>query len=187
MTARFTVSATNIVGVQVVRRRRIEDHRGYLERLFCAEELAAAGWTRPVAQANRTFTRKAGAVRGMHFQYPPYADTKLVTCVRGAVFDIAVDLREGSSTLLQWHGEVLSAENGTSLLIPDGCAHGMQTLTTEVELVYLHSSAYRADAEGGVHPLDPAVGVSWPLPVSELSERDAGHPFLLPSYRGIPS
>jgi dTDP-4-dehydrorhamnose 3,5-epimerase len=187
MTKRLVISDTSIEGVKLVRRLRMEDQRGYLERLFCAEEVAAGGWMRPIAQVNRTYTLKAGTVRGMHFQHPPYADMKLVTCVRGAVFDVAVDLRARSPTMLRWHGEVLSAENGTSMLIPERCAHGMQALTPDVELVYLHTSAFRPDAEGGVNPLDPALDIAWPLPVGELSARDAGYKPLSVDYGGISS
>ena len=105
------------------------DARGFLSRLFCAEELRAAGWTGPIAQINHTHTARKGTVRGMHFQYPPHAEMKLVSCLRGEVWDVAVDIRAGSQTFLRWHAEILSADNGRALLIPQGFAHGFQALT----------------------------------------------------------
>ncbi len=185
MSARFTITDTAIDGVKVVRRLRLGDARGSFERIFCAEELAGLGWTGPVVQVNRTRTAKAGTVRGMHFQRPPSAEQKLVSCTRGQVFDVAVDLRAGSPTYLRWHAEILSDDNATSMLIPEGCAHGIQTLTEDVELIYVHSFGYRADDEGGLHPLDPAIAVAWPLPVVELSARDQSHPPITRSFVGM--
>lgn len=185
MSGRFTIEDTPIAGVKIIRRKRLGDSRGFLERLFCGEELGAAGWTEPVAQINRTFTAQRGAVRGMHFQYPPATEMKLVTCIQGSVFDVAVDLRRGSPTFLRWYGHVLSADDDVSLLLPEGCAHGLQALTADVAILYLHSAAYDAAAEGAISPLDPRVAIAWPLPIGEMSERDAAHPPLTDSFIGI--
>ncbi len=182
---RFNITDLPLFGLKRIQRTVIGDARGFLSRLFCAEELAAAGWTRPIVQINHTLTARRGTVRGMHFQHPPQAEMKLVSCIRGQVFDVAVDLRQGSSTLLQWHGEILSATNHYALLIPEGFAHGFQTLTDDCELLYLHTSTYAPDAEGGCHPQDPALGINWPLPVADLSDRDGGHPFITRAYAGI--
>jgi len=185
MTRRFEVADTPIAGVKVVRRQRIGDARGRLARIFCADELRAAGWDGPVAQINHTVTAHRGTIRGMHFQRPPHAEIKLVSCLRGEVWDVAVDLRAGSPTFLRWHAERLSADNDTALLIPRGCAHGFQALTDGAELLYVHSAAYVADAEGGVDALDPRLAITWPLPVGEMSARDRGHPRIDAGFEGL--
>lgn len=183
--SRFTITDLPLAGLKRVQRQRLGDNRGFLARLFCAEELAAAGWAKPIAQINHTFTAKRGTVRGMHFQRPPHAEMKLVSCIRGEVWDVAVDLRVGSSTFLHWHAERLSAENGCALLIPEGFAHGFQALTDDVELFYCHSEAYAAEVEGGLHPNDPRLGIAWPLAIAELSARDAGHALITSDFEGV--
>ena len=182
---RFTVSDTVISGLKVIERQQIGDSRGFLARLFCAEELADAGWQKPIAQINQTLTEKKGTVRGMHFQYPPHAEMKLVSCLQGAVWDVAVDLRAGSPTFLQWHAQELSADNRRAYLIPEGFAHGFQTLTDDCELLYLHSDAYAPQAEAGLNPRDPELSIAWPLPVSEISARDEKHPMLDARFKGV--
>lgn len=183
--SRFTVTELPLAGLKRVERRKLGDSRGFLSRLFCADELAAAGWERPIAQINHTFTGRRGAVRGLHYQRPPHAEMKLVNCLRGEVWDVAVDLRAGSPTFLRWHAERLSAENACALLIPEGFAHGFQALSDDVELLYCHSAAYVADAEAGLHPADSALEIAWPLPVAELSARDSQHPLLRWEFEGI--
>ena len=178
---------TALAGVLRVSRRRREDERGFLARLYCRDTFAAHGAAFQVAQVNHTLTRRPGTVRGLHFQHPPHAESKLVTCVRGRVFDVAVDLRRGSPTFLRWHGAELSAEAGTALLVPPGCAHGFQCLEPDSELVYLHSAPWVAAAEGAAHPLDPRLAIAWPLPPAGLSARDAGHPLLDDTFEGIPT
>jgi dTDP-4-dehydrorhamnose 3,5-epimerase len=183
--SRFSCSPLCIPGVVAVQRQRIGDARGSLSRVFCAEELTAAGWAWPVQQINHTHTLRTGTVRGMHYQRPPHAEAKLVSCMRGRVWDVAVDLRAGSPTFLQWCAQELSADNRTALLIPPGCAHGFQALTDDAELLYLHSAPYAPRADGGLHPADPRLGIAWPLPIAELSARDAGHPMLGDSFLGL--
>jgi len=185
MSARFTLRTTPIAGVVVVTRQRLGDARGYLERLFCAAELAAIGWTGPIAQINRTRSESRGTLRGLHYQHPPHAEAKLIFCTAGAVFDVAVDLRAGSPTFCKWHAETLTVDNGEALLIPPGCAHGFQTLTDGVEMLYLHSVAYAADAEDGVRFDDPTLGIDWPLAGPTLSARDALHPPLNAAFKGL--
>ncbi|MBP3128267.1 dTDP-4-keto-6-deoxy-D-glucose epimerase [Thalassospira sp. ER-Se-21-Dark] len=176
---------TCLTGLKTVERKMRSDTRGFLSRLFCAEELLYAGWRKPIAQVNHVRTKKKGAIRGMHFQFPPHAEMKLVTCVKGAVVDVAVDLRAGSPTFLKWYMEKLSAVNGRALLIPEGFAHGYQTIDVECELVYLHSAGYEPAAEGGVNPFDPTLSISWPLQISEISERDRNHTMIDESFKGI--
>jgi dTDP-4-dehydrorhamnose 3,5-epimerase len=184
--SRFKIVDTPLLGLKIIERIRASDARGFLSRLFCAEELAAAGWHKPIAQINHTLTRHRGAVRGMHFQHPPHAETKLVTCLRGEVWDVAVDLRLSSPTLLHWFAERLSPENGRAMLIPEGFAHGFQALTPDCELLYLHSCAYTPASEGAIHPEDPRVGIAWPQVITERSVRDQSHPMLTAEFVGIP-
>lgn len=169
---RFAVTDLPLAGLKRIERQRLGDARGFLARLFCAQELRADGWSKPIAQINHTYSARAGTLRGLHFQRPPSAEMKLVSCLRGAVFDVAVDLRARSSSLLAWHAETLSADNNAALLIPEGFAHGFQALTDDVELLYCHSMAYDPLAESGFHPLDPRLAIAWPLPVTLLSDRD---------------
>lgn len=184
-TARFEFVVTPLAGLTLVQRKPTEDERGFLGRLFCAEEFRAAGLHKHVEQINHTFTRKKGAVRGMHFQYPPHAEIKIVNCLKGEIFDVAVDLRKDSLTFLRWHAEILSAENRKSLLIPEGFAHGFQTLTNDCELIYLHTTAFRPEAQGALNAADPRLAITWPLPIAELSERDQTHPFIGSDYDGL--
>jgi dTDP-4-dehydrorhamnose 3,5-epimerase len=176
---------TPIAGLVLVQRQRIEDGRGFFSRIYCTEELKAAAVRKPIAQVNHSLTRCKGTVRGMHFQRPPHAESKFVTCLRGEVFDVAVDLRKNSPTFLKWHGEVLSAANQRSLLIPEGFAHGFQTLTGDCELVYLHTAAYQGAAEGALNATDPRLAIAWPMEITELSDRDHGHPMLAADFDGI--
>ncbi|MCV9998888.1 dTDP-4-dehydrorhamnose 3,5-epimerase [Pararhizobium sp. YC-54] len=185
MSARFTAHATPLQGLCVISRKRMSDDRGFLSRLFCEEDLAAFGWQGHVAQLNETGTRHKGTVRGMHFQRPPHAEIKLVTCTRGRILDIAVDIRAQSPTFLQHFAVELSEDNACSLLIPEGFAHGFQALTDDVRMIYAHSEPYAASSEGGLNPEDPMLGIDWPLPVVNLSPRDAAHPLLSSDYRGV--
>jgi dTDP-4-dehydrorhamnose 3,5-epimerase len=182
--SRFTTVETPLAGLVVLRRSPIADPRGYLERVYCADELSAVQ-PKPIVQINRTLTRERGALRGMHFQHPPYAEAKLITCLRGEVFDVAIDLRRGSETFLQWHAEVLRADDHTTLLVPEGFAHGFQTLTENCEMLYMHSAAYHQGAEGGLNALDPTLAISWPLPITDMSARDRGHEMLTDAFRGL--
>lgn len=182
---RFTVIDLPLAGLKIVERQRLGDSRGFLARLYCAEELVAVGWTKPIAQINHTYTAKRCTVRGMHFQYPPYAEMKLVSCMRGEVWDVALDVRVDSPTFLHWHAQLLSAENCRALLIPEGFAHGFQTLTDEVDLLYCHSVAYSSSAEAGLNPLDARLAIAWPLAINELSVRDKAHPLVDTEFKGV--
>ena len=184
--SRFDFISTPLTGLKLVQRKAIEDHRGFLSRLYCAEEFSEAGIIKkPIAQINHTLTRKKGAVRGLHFQHAPHAETKLVSCLKGEIWDVAVDLRSNSPTFLQWHGEILSAANRKSLLIPEGYAHGFQALTEDCELIYLHTEPYHPEAEGAFNVSDPRLSITWSLPIGELSERDRNHPFVKSDFQGI--
>lgn len=183
--SRFEFRDTSLQGLRVLQRTRVEDKRGFLSRLFCVDEMRSAGWMGPVAQVNHVHTSAFGTVRGMHFQHAPYAETKLVVCVSGEIWDVAVDIRRGSPTFLRWHAETLSSRNLRALLIPPGFAHGYQSLASDSELIYFHSAAYRPDAEGAIRPTDPCLGVDWPMQIAEMSERDRNHPLLRSDFLGI--
>lgn len=179
MTGRFTICETPLGGLLTVVRHPRCDDRGYLERLFCDDDFSSfIPNGKRIVQINRTLTRNAGLVRGMHFQRPPHGELKIISCLRGSVFDVAVDVRPTSPTRYAWHGVVLSAVSHNALVIPEGFAHGFQALTADCELLYLHTAAWVADSEAGLNPLDPALDIRWPLPVAGMSERDRNHPFL---------
>ena len=183
--SRFTVSDTALAGLKCVTRHVLGDVRGSLTRLFCADDLAGAGWHSAIAQINLTVTAQKGTVRGLHFQKPPHAEMKLVSCLKGEVWDVAVDLRADSPTFLNWHAEILSADNHRALLIPEGFAHGFQALTDDVEMLYCHSVPYCAQADSGLNALDSRLGIAWPLPMALMSARDTAHPLLTPDFEGV--
>ena len=183
--SRFTVTETPLRGLMRVQRQTLRDERGFLSRLFCSNELQSAGWSGVVAQVNHTCTRHAGTVRGLHYQTPPCAEIKLVSCLRGRVWDVVVDVRLGSPTYLQWHAEELSVSNGCAMLIPQGFAHGFQALEDDSELLYCHSAAYAPQAEAGLYALDARLAIAWPLPVQGLSPRDAGHMPIGDDFEGV--
>jgi dTDP-4-dehydrorhamnose 3,5-epimerase len=185
VSSRFEISDTLLEALKVIRRKPVGDHRGYLERLFCTEDLCRLMNGTVIRQINHTVTAKRGAVRGMHFQFQPHAESKIVSCLRGEVFDVAVDVRSGSKTFLHWHAEVLSGSNHTSLFVPEGFAHGFQTLTEECEMLYFHTAPWHPGAEGGLNPRDPALNIAWPITVTEVSARDASHPMLTNEFAGV--
>lgn len=187
MSTRFDILDTPLSGLRLLQRKPIGDSRGYLERLFCADELQALVPGKHIAQINHTLTASRGTVRGLHFQRPPHAETKFVSCLRGEVFDVAVDLRHNSPTFLRWHAELLSADNHKTLVIPEGFAHGFQTLTDNCEMLYFHTAAYQPGAEGGLNAQDSRLAIQWLLPVAGLSPRDAAHPLLNDDFTGVAS
>lgn len=176
---------TAIAGVFVVDTKSFQDSRGAFTRLFCERELADAVGGRHIDQINHSRTATIGAVRGLHFQRPPHAETKMVRCLKGRVWDVAVDLRKGSRTFLQWHAQELSATNSLMLVIPEGCGHGFQVLEPDSELLYLHTASYTPLVEGGVRFDDPALNIPWPLPVADLSKRDKEHPLINKNFQSI--
>lgn len=179
-TPRFTFTPTPLAGVWLVRRKPIADARGFFARAYCADEFRTIGLALPIAQINHSYSRHAGTVRGLHFQHPPHHETKIVSCPAGRIFDVAVDLRYGSPTYLQWFGAELSAQAGDALVVPPGCAHGFQTLQDDAQTLYCVTAPYSGAAEDGLNPFDAALGVRWPLAATEVSERDAQRPPLDP-------
>jgi dTDP-4-dehydrorhamnose 3,5-epimerase len=181
---RFRFHSTPISGLTVIERTRIQDSRGFLSRFLCMRTLQPLGM-KPIQQINQTLTKKAGAIRGLHFQYPPESEIKIVSCLHGRILDVAVDLRADSQTFLKWYATELSAENNLSFYIPEGFAHGFQTLTEDCELLYLHTANYSPAHEAGINPLDSKLAISWPMPVTEISARDQAHPMLDSGFKGI--
>ncbi len=179
---RLTIIDTPIAGLKLVKTAPVGDHRGSFARLFCAAELAPLGLPGPVVQINHSFTAAKGAVRGLHFQRPPKAEAKLVRCLKGRVLDVAVDLRAGSPTFGTWHAVELSPEEHLAFYLPQGFAHGFQTLTPDCELLYLHTEFYSPEHEGGLRFDDPALAIPWPLPVADISGRDRSHPLLAEGF-----
>lgn len=181
----FTINSTPIDGLKYITRKHHGDSRGSFSRLFCATELAEIGWTKPVAQINHSYSKHRGIVRGLHYQIPPYAEDKLVTCIKGTIWDVAVDLRPSSATYLKWFAMELSGDNHQSLYIPKGFAHGFQSLSDDVEMIYCHSAPYSPKHERGLRIDDPQLAIQWPLEPSQLSERDQTLPVISPSFSGV--
>ena len=184
--SRFGIRQTPISGLSVLERKLLADQRGHLERLFCADDLHDV--LEPgaqIAQINKTLTLRSGSVRGLHFQYPPFAETKLVTSLSGEVLDVAVDLRANSPTFLKWHGERLNASRHTTLVIPRGFAHGFQTLSDDVVMLYFHTAPYMPSAEGTIHYRDPRIGIEWPMEVTDVSEKDDRYAYLPDTFAGL--
>jgi dTDP-4-dehydrorhamnose 3,5-epimerase len=175
------VTRAAIADVAVIEAPRAEDERGFFARLLCLDTLAAAGLPFRPVQISRSFNRRAGTLRGMHFQRPPHAETKLVQALRGRAWDVALDLRPGSPTEGRWCAVELSGENGRAVLIPPGFAHGFVTLEDETELLYATDAAWTPGAEGGVRWDDPAFAIAWPAAPALLSARDAAWPDWRPS------
>jgi dTDP-4-dehydrorhamnose 3,5-epimerase len=161
------------------------DDRGMFTRIFCQRDLTQIGHHKKIVQINHSITRKRGALRGMHFQRPPKAEIKLVKCLRGSVFDVIVDLRRNSTSYLKWHGEMLSEDNHKMMYIPEGLAHGFQALEENTELLYLHTEFYDPDCEGGLRHSDPAIGIAWPLEVTEISAKDQHYALLTKDFEGL--
>lgn len=171
---------TGLDGLFVVEPQRLEDDRGSFARVFCSEEFAAAGLPIAFPQCNISVNRRRGTLRGLHWQDEPHPEGKLVRCTRGAIWDVAVDLRPHSPTFCRWFGLDLTAANGRTLYIPPGFAHGFQALEDDAEVFYQMTESYRSDLSRGAPWNDPAFSIAWPLPDPILSLRDAAHPAFRP-------
>jgi dTDP-4-dehydrorhamnose 3,5-epimerase len=181
----MNILATDIAGAFQIETQPYIDHRGAFARMYCEKTLAPVIGNRRIVQINHSRTTEIGALRGLHFQHSPYGEMKMVSCVRGRVWDVLVDLRSGSSTFLQWHAQELSPHDARMIVIPEGCAHGFQVLERDSELIYFHTSFYEPSAEAGVSYKDPRLGITWPIPVTDLSERDMHHPLLSNNFTGL--
>lgn len=179
------IDDTPLRDLYVVQSTRINDARGSFSRLFCAREIESLLAGRQIVQINQSITRHAGALRGLHFQHQPHAEMKMVRCLRGRIWDVAVDLRKNSPTFLKWYAHELSPENAQMMVIPEGFAHGFQALQPDSELLYLHTEFYRPESEGGVRHDDPRLGIRWPIMPLDISTRDLNHPLIQDDFNGV--
>ena len=176
---------TPLSGVYVIGIQPFNDERGWFARTYCKNEFRNIGHDKEWVQLNHSHTVNKGTIRGMHFQWPPFNEIKLVRCIVGAVFDVVVDLRKESAGFLQWFGVELSATNKKMIYIPDGFAHGFQTLSDEAELLYHHTQFYTPGSEGGIMYNDKRINIEWPMPLTGISDRDNNHPLLDNNFKGI--
>lgn len=179
------VHPTPLSGTYLIDLERRDDDRGFFARLFCERTFADAGLVSRFVQANDSLTAKRGTLRGFHYQLPPAAEVKVVRCVRGALYDVVVDLRPQSPTYLKWFGANLTAENRTMMYVARGCAHAFLTLEDDSEAIYLVSDAYTSHLERGVRFNDPTIAVKWPFAPLEVSAKDAAWPDLDVTYHGL--
>ncbi len=184
MDKKLNIIHTDIEDVFVIESIGFQDDRGSFSRVFCQNELKEV-FTEKIMQINYSVSDKKGTVRGLHFQYFPHDEIKMVKCIKGRVFDVVVDIRKGSKTFLQTYSLELSAKNQKMIYIPKGFAHGFQTLEDDSQLLYLHSNIYTPQEEGGLHVSDPLLEISWPLNIVNLSKRDTQHTFLDKNFKGI--
>jgi dTDP-4-dehydrorhamnose 3,5-epimerase len=175
---------TPLPGLQVVDTEPVADARGRFERLFCEQQWAPLRENLRFVQVNLSTTARPGTVRGMHYQHAPAAEAKLIRCVRGHVHDVAVDLRAGSPTFLRWHAIELRADEPREVFIPEGFAHGFQALSEDAQLLYFHTAPWTPACEGGFRHDDPRIAIDWPLPVTDVSDRDRTHPLLDAAFAG---
>ncbi len=176
---------TNIDGLYIVYVKKQEDERGLFARTFCKEEFKQIDFDDEFVQFNHSFNKQKGTVRGMHFQMAPCKETKLIRCVRGSVYDVAVDIRKNSPTFLQHFAINLSEKNMISILIPEGFAHGFQTMEDNSSLIYHHTSYYKPEAEAGLRFSDPSLNITWQLPVAVISDKDRSYPLIDKNFKGI--
>ena len=176
--------ATSLKGAHTIELEKRGDDRGFFARFFCEREYQAAGLSMPIVQINNSLTAKAGTLRGMHYQLPPAAETKVVRCIRGALYDVIIDLRPDSSTFGQWFGTELTAENRLMMYAPQGFAHGFITLADDTEAFYLSSAFYSPEQERGIRFDDPRFGVVWPTSPIDVSPKDRTWPDYNPQFHG---
>jgi dTDP-4-dehydrorhamnose 3,5-epimerase len=176
---------TSLKGAYIIELEPYFDDRGLFARTFCKDEFKRINHDKEFVQFNHSHTLKKGTFRGMHYQLPPYTETKLIRCIRGKVYDVIIDIREGSPTLLQYFGIELSDENMLSVYISDGFAHGFMTMEDNSDLIYHHTGYYTPGHEGGIRYNDPAIGIQWPGEITTITEKDANYPILDDRFKGI--
>jgi dTDP-4-dehydrorhamnose 3,5-epimerase len=176
---------TDIKGLYIIRLKKLEDERGLFARTYCKKEFKQIGFDKEFVQFNHSFNKQKGTIRGMHFQNAPYAEKKLIRCVQGAVNDVAIDLRKESSTFLQYFEIELTAQNMLSILIPEGFAHGFQTLEDNSALIYHHTQYYTPEADAGFRFDDPALNITWKLPAVVVSEKDKSYKLIDNNFKGL--
>jgi len=172
------IEKTPLEGLYLLKPNILKDERGLFTRTFCNKELVEVGFKNSFVQFNHSFNIKKGTIRGMHYQLAPFTETKLIRCVEGRVWDVSIDLRKNSETYLQYFSVELNRENMFSILIPDGFAHGFQTLEDNTSLIYHHTEYFTPDFDSGILYNDPAVEIKWPLPLTIISQKDKSYPLL---------
>jgi dTDP-4-dehydrorhamnose 3,5-epimerase len=183
--SRFEFEKTHIDGLYVISPKPIKDDRGYFERFFCKEDFSDIGLDKEIVQINHSFSKGKGTIRGLHYQLSPCAETKIVRCLRGNIYDIAVDIRKDSPTFLQWFGIELSEDNGQYLYIPEGFAHGFQSLSEECEIIYLVTNNYSSDKERGLSVFDEKINIKWPIECTNISSKDENTLQINNDFKGI--
>ncbi|WP_291571673.1 dTDP-4-dehydrorhamnose 3,5-epimerase [Clostridium sp. UBA4548] len=163
---------TKLKGAYIIEIEPIEDERGFFARSWCKEEFESIGLNPNLKQCNISYNKHKGTIRGMHFQTAPYEEAKLVRCIRGAIYDVIIDLREHSETFMKWIGVEITAENRKALYIPEGFAHGFQTIEENSEVFYQMSESYHAEHAAGIKWNDTTFGIEWPLPIISISDKD---------------
>jgi len=176
---------TALQGMSVIESTPFVDNRGAFSRLYCEKELGIIIGQRHIVQINHSCTNSVGAIRGIHYQSSPHAEMKFVRCLKGRVWDVAVDLRKDSPTFLRWCAEELSPENNRMLIIPEGFGHGFQALEPNSELLYLHTNFYAPAYEAGISYNDATLNIKWPIPITDISARDSSHPAITSDFKGI--
>jgi len=179
------IDATPLPGLYEIQSTTVGDPRGRFTRLFCEQELRPIRPGLHFVQINLSDTNGQGTIRGMHYQMPPAAEAKLIRCLHGRIFDVAVDLRVGSPTFLQWHALELSEDNDRAVFIPEGFAHGFQTLTANVQLLYMHTAPWTPMSEAGLRHDDPRLAIVWPQSVSMVSDKDRSYALIDDAYTGV--
>jgi len=176
---------TPIPDLKIVQSTPHHDDRGAFVRLYCGQEMESLIGHRQIVQINQSETIRVGAVRGLHYQQPPHAEMKMVRCLRGRVWDVAVDLRSESPTFLKWYAHELNPADAQMMVIPEGFAHGFQTLSENVSLLYCHTAPHNSAAEAALNAQDPRLAIQWPIAITELSARDTNHPLIDPKFNGV--
>jgi len=174
-----------IAGAYIIHLNPFQDYRGLFERLFCSEELAEIGLNETVTQVNFSHSIEKHTLRGLHFQYPPFAETKIIRCIEGAFFDVIVDIRKDSPTFLEYYSIELTPDVHQMLFIPKGCAHGFQTLKNDSKMIYFHSEKYTPESEDGLYYADPMLKIDWPHDPTEISEKDKNRTLINHNFKGI--
>jgi dTDP-4-dehydrorhamnose 3,5-epimerase len=177
--------STTLPDLYLIERKVHKDQRGKFFRIFCQEELSRFGIHKTLQQINFSQAQEKFTTKGIHFQYPPFAESKIITCTRGEYFDLAVDLRPKSPTYLQWFSAILSEDNNLSMYIPEGFGHGWQSLHDNSSLIYLHTQQYNPKYEDGINIMDSRLSISWPNPPINVSDRDQSLNMISDNFSGI--
>lgn len=176
---------TKLTGLFVGNLAPLSNDLGDLTRFYCNKEFKKIGMDNPISQINKTFTYETGSIRGMHYQIYPFKEDKIVSCIKGEIFDVAIDIRKDSSTFLQYHAEILSDKNNKNMCIPKGFAHGFQSLSDCCEVLYFHTEYYSSRYERGIRWDEKLININWPLTPSKISDRDMRHEIITKDFQGI--